>query len=456
MEFLNRKKELDKLEQTFEQGGFLPIYGRRRVGKTTLIQQFIKNKDSVYYLAAQEPVNQQVKEFKNLMADHINDEFLRNSDISNWKSLFTYLKQNMDAERKSCIVIDEVTFIIRKNDSFPSYLQKFWDNFLKDSNTSLVLSGSLIGLMKESILSQSSPVYGRRTGQINLKPLSIEHLAKLFDTSKQSIKLYSILGGIPKYYEEVDYNKEFPEVINQMLDPESFFFEEGIFLLSQEFKELGNYNAILQSISKGNHRATKIANDIGMETRQIYTYLDKIYEIGLIEEKRPITEKNTKSRNKRYYLEDNFTRFWYKIIFPERSRIQSEEVKYKNIKKQLKHLISQSFKEISRETIRKTGNYQKVGRWWCKEDEIDIVALNEEKEEILFGECKWTETKVGTELLTKLEEKSQKVRWQNQKTRTEKYSLFSKNGFTEKMREKTEERKDITLYNLEKIRKTLQ
>lgn len=451
MEFLNRKSELETLNSAYQDGGFVPIYGRRRVGKTRLIQEFMEDKNSVYYLAAQEPSTQQVKEFKELMADHLDDSYLKESSISGWKQLFSYLKQNIDPNKQQTIIIDEVTYIIRRNDSFPSYLQKFWDGFLKDSNTSLVLSGSLIGLMKESILNRSSPVYGRRTAQIKLKPLNINDLNHLFSDFEKTVKVYSLLDGIPKYYEELDLDKSFEEVVNQMLDPDSFFYEEGLFLLTQEFKQLGNYNAILRSISKGIHKAPKIANDIGMETRQIYNYLDKLYEIGLIGKEKPVTDQGSNSRGQRYYIEDNFTRFWFKTIFPERSRIQSKNIEFEDVQNKVKHLTSQVFEQVCRQKIRAEGDYRKVGRWWYKQHEIDLIGINQREEKILFGESKWTNEQVGLKLLKDLEEKSEKVRWKNKKSRKEKYALFSKNGFKKELREESKKRENLELYNLEKL-----
>ncbi|MFB6209191.1 MAG: ATP-binding protein [Candidatus Nanohaloarchaea archaeon] len=450
MEFLNREAELETLNSIYEKGGFLPIYGRRRIGKTRLIQEFFSDKKGVYYLAAQEPEGQQVEEFKNLMAEHLEDDFLEESDISDWKQLFNYLEQNMDTENKRSIIIDEVTYIIKRSESFPSYLQKFWDGFLKDSDTSLILSGSLIGLMKESILNRSSPVYGRRSAQINLRPLEINHLQHLFDGFEKTIKVYSVLGGVPKYYEEANYSYDFSEMINEMLEPDSFFFEEGFFLLSQEFKELGQYNAILRSISQGQHEAPEIANDIGMDNRQIYNYLDKLYEIGLVERQKPVTKEGS-GRGQRYYVKDHFTRFWFKTIFPERSRIQSRKTGFRHVKKKVKHLTGQTFEELSREATAKQGEYQKTGRWWYREDEIDVVALNEESERILFGEAKWTNQKVGMKMLTDLEEKSQKVRWHDQESRNEEYALFSKNGFRDDLKREAEQREDLALYNLDEI-----
>ncbi len=429
MEFINRGSELDFLEKQYKKptASLIPIYGRRRVGKSRLITEFVKDKEHVYHLAAQESKQEQVKNFKNTIAKKLEDEYLQRAKISDWKDLFAYLKNNPPKE-KLIIAIDEVTFIIKRNKAFPSYLQKFWDTYLKETDTTLILCGSLVGMMKESILNYSSPLYGRRSGQIHLKQLKPMHLNERINNLEKTIRFYSIFGGIPKYYEVIDLDKTFQEVVDYTLQPENLFFEEGTFLLGQEFKELGNYNSILKSISRGNTELSNIANDIGMKSRPLSNYLDKLFTLGFVKREKPVTNTQKRYRGYRYYLNDNFMDYWFKFIFPNRNYIEERTFEYKDIEEKLELFISKKFEDICRDTLYK--KYNKVGRWWYKNSEIDIVALNENTDEIMFGECKWSDNVNAKALYRDLKTKKGEVRWNNE-DRKEKYALFARSFKTD-------------------------
>lgn len=450
MRFLNRNEELKFLEKEWERdrGSFIPIYGRRRIGKTRLIQEFLKNKEHVYHLASQESKGEQVNSFKGSLAQSLEDEFLEQTEMRDWKDIFSYMKKNLNKEKKFVIAIDEVTYIIKRNGSFPSYLQDLWDNFLKDTNTMLLLCGSLVGLMNESILAHSSPLYGRRSGQVHLKPLESHTLNEVIDKEEKTVQLYSVFGGIPKYYEMIDYKKDFHQIIDSVLTPECLFFEEATFLLGQEFKELGNYNSIMKSISKGNTELSDIASEIGMDTRKLSNYLDKLYELGFVMKERPITVTKKRYRGYHYRLKDNFLDFWFKFIFPNRSQIEERSFGHSEIRSKLKKFISLKFEDICRKEVAK--DYRKIGRWWYGENEIDIVGLDEEHRKIAFGECKWSKNTVDKSVLKELKRKGEKVRW-HKDDREEKYYLFSKSGFTREL-EDLKEKEDLILYDLSFMR----
>lgn len=446
VEFLNRENEIAALEGAYRDGGFVPIYGRRRVGKTRLIEEFMEGKAGVYYLAAQEPTREQVTEFKALLAEELGDDYLWDAEMTSWKELFSYLSGNADLG-KMVLAIDEATYVIRKDASFPSQLQKFWDGYLKDTDTCLLLSGSMVGLLRDTVLSHSSPLYGRRTGQIHLRPLRFGDILPLMSDVEKTVKLYSVFGGIPKYYEEIDIEDSFTEIIDHALRPESFFYEEGTFLLTQEFKELGNYNSILKALSRGRRETGEIADSLGDDSRKVASYLDTLHEVGLIRKEKPVTSTKKRFRGHRYAIEDNFLDFWFTFVFRNRSRIQRHRLSYTDIDRELNRHIARKFEEVCRERVEESGDYGLVGRWWYGEDEIDIVALDEAGGEILLGEAKWTAEPVGTDLLRRLEEKAGRVRWGDE-DRNEVYALFSKGDFTETLVDEAERRDDLKLYGL--------
>lgn len=410
------------------------------MGKSRLIVEFLKDKDHVYHLANQESANEQVNSFKESLSQVLDDEFLRDDYFGDWKQLFKYLIKNMPRDRKIALAIDEVTYIIKRNHSFPSYLQNFWDTFLKDTEVMLILCGSLIGLMKESILDYSSPLYGRRSGQIHLKPLKASELGVFIEDKEKLVRLYSMMGGVPRYYELIDMEDDLTHIVDKILSPESAFFEEGIFLMGQEFKELGNYNSILKSMSRGNTELSDIANDIGMESRKLSNYMDNLYAVGLIKKEKPVTNTQKRYRGYRYHIKDNFMDFWYKFVFPNRGQIEERTLCYRDIKDELDHFTAKKFEDICKQEMAK--EYEKVGTWWRDGEEIDLVGLDERGRTIGFAECKWTNKPVGKAVYVSLKKKSRSVRWHEDRTET--FHIFSRSGFTNELKNI----EDVVLYDL--------
>ncbi|MFW6375713.1 MAG: DUF234 domain-containing protein, partial [Thermoplasmatota archaeon] len=219
------------------------------------------------------------------------------------------------------------------------------------------------------------------------------------------------------------------------------------FLMREEFREPMNYYTILKSISQGNTKFSEIQNDTGISKNNLTSYLSVLRNLHLIKRRTPITKKN--SNKGRYYLEDNFFKFWFKFIFPNKSQLETNnKVLLKNIYDSLDHYVSYIFEDICRELITILHPGFEFGRWWFREHEIDIVGLNEEENNIILSECKWTKNRIGFTLLNDLKEKADKVRWNNE-DRKENYILFSKSGFTKDLKKYEGENNDVTLYSLE-------
>ena len=202
MNFIGRIDELETLEREYNRdSGFVIIYGRRRVGKTTLIREFIKNKNALYYLATEEIESQSINHFKSTILKFTRLQYLENAKFSNWYDLFDIIV-NYKKDEKKVIVIDEFSYLVKVNPAIPSIFQKIWDEKLKDNNIMLILCGSFISMMKKYTLNYDSPLYGRRTAQIRLMPLSFMDIYSISnDTFTSTIEKFSITGGVPKYYE---------------------------------------------------------------------------------------------------------------------------------------------------------------------------------------------------------------------------------------------------------------
>lgn len=462
--FINRTSELEFLNKEYKQNrsSFIVIYGRRRIGKTALIRNFIKDKPSMYFLASEEMEMQNINNLKELAADFTGNVLLKKGFDFTWEDIFTVVK-DYKKEIKKVIVIDEFQYLGKINKAFPSVFQRIWDTILKDENIMVILCGSLINMMESQTLSYSSPLYGRRTGQIKMKQISFNHYKEFFDEKgkEELIEYFSVTGGVPKYIELFKEERNIFEAIkSNIINKQSFLYEEPIFLLEQEVGDIGTYFSIIKTIAAGNHKLGKIASVLGVSQTNLTRYLKTLMDLDLIERTIPITESNPeKSKKGLYYIKDNFIQFWFKFIYPYRSYIEIEDIDF--VMKKIEHNfidnhVSFVFEEICKEEVWNLSKENKlpfrvlkVGKWWDSSNEIDIVGINDDTKDILIGECKYLNTKVDTDIFYKLIEKGRLIDW-NKESRKEQYILFSKSGFSDELIEMSRNRKDVLLISLNK------
>lgn len=443
--FIDREEELEFLKSQ-KPPSLVVLYGRRRVGKTALVEKFCHDRDHIYYTASESNKKEQLEEVYELVYQELKDELIR--DLSHrWATLLRYLK-----DKELIFVLDEFPYIVKADESLPSKIQRLWDKELKDSNLFLILTGSSVSMMEDKVLSPKSPLYGRRTGQWKVEPFSFRYAKEFFSnySFEDKIRAYSVLGGIPYFLEQFDPEEEVKENIkDNILSKGSVLHNEVEFLMREEFREPMNYYTILKSISQGNTKFSDIQNDTGIDKNNLTSYLSVLRNLQLIRRRSPITQG--KAKRGRYYLEDNFFRFWFNFIFPKKSQLETKKaVLLENICGSLDRYVGFVFEDVCRELVNLEYPEFEVGRWWHKEDEIDITGLNEEDDRILLGECKWSKNKVGPGLLSDLKEKAKHVRWK-EGDRDEEYLLFSRSGFTEKIKEISDG--SLCLYSLDDIKR---
>ena len=329
MRFIGRKNELHTLNTEYNRNSsFVVIYGRRRVGKTTLIKEFLKNKTAFYYLATEELESQSMKRLANVIARTTKNTLLQKIEFTDWLDLFQLIA-DYKPEEKKVLVIDEFPYLVRTNSAFPSILQNAWDEFLKDSNVMLILSGSLIGMMQKHVLSYDSPLYGRRTAQMRLTPLPF---TSIYETQnlpfEQAVEQFALTGGVPKYLEFFEDGRPLEEQLKDaVFSKNGFLYEEPNFLLKSEFLTAVNYFSIIKTIADGNHKLGKIASALGQESSSLTPYLSTLSDLGFIEKRTPITEKNPeKSRKGLYFIADNFLRFWFCYVYPYKGELELDNM----------------------------------------------------------------------------------------------------------------------------------
>lgn len=468
MKFINRKAELKALEGKWQEDKpqLFIVYGKRRVGKTELIKQFIKNKPAIYFLADRRTTSEQLKELGRIVGEYFKDDILIKNGFSDWLEVFSYLKNK--TTDKFILAIDEYPYLVESDGATSSLFQKGWDEYLKDSRIFIILSGSSIAMMESEALIHKSPLYGRRTGQSLIKPLKFKESWEFFPEKNfdDFLSIYTITGGMPAYLMQFDANLPLEKNIElKIFDKTSFLHNEVEFTLKDELREPKNYLSILKAIAWGKRKFGEISNYTGMQKNVLNKYFSTLANLQLADKEYPSTEdKPDKSRKSLYRIADNFFIFWFQYIFQYRSYLEIENYdfvfkkmfgelnKNNSLNSSFKILEALAYEKVCQEILsgfeKNIFSFEHIGRWWENEKEIDIVGINNETKEIIFGECKWSEKPIGTNIYEDLLKKAADVQW-NRGKRKEYFILFSKSGFTEGMTEQAKRDKVFLVHKNE-------
>ncbi len=439
--FIDREAELSFLERKFHEDKLqlIVIYGRRRVGKTELIKQFCKDKEHIYFLADKRGTIHNAERFANISAEHYRDTVPR---AENFDDVFDYILKRAKRKR-TVITIDEFSYLVERDKAIPSVFQLICDEKLKQ-NIMLILCGSSISMMVEGVLSHTSPLYGRRTGQWKMCPVEFRYMNSFFPgtTVDMQAEIYAVLGGIPLYLLEFDGSKDLIENIEtKILTKGEILYEEVEILLREELREHFLYLSIFEAIARGNSRLVEIANYSKIRSNDMPKYLNTLIRLGLVEKEHPVTERE-KTKKTIYGIKDNFFSFYFNFVYPNVSYVESGDVKKVTdlITNNFPDFMGKCFEGICKEFLlgsrdKLPFSFQKIGRQWGKfrgekgrnTYEIDIVALNNDTKETAFFECKWKDLSRGETLkiIEELKKKAGYVRWNNDE-RKEYYGVIAK------------------------------
>ena len=455
LNFINREEELKFLDEKYRDKArqLVVLYGRRRVGKSELIMHSSKEKPHIYLLSDKRGTESNALRFSSKCAEYFGDP---SPNFKEFDDLFRYIAKRAEGKRL-IIAIDEFSYLVEKDPAIPSVFQLCWDEVLKNTKIMLILCGSSISMMLKGALSYESPLYGRRTGQWKVSPLKFRHVIKFFPKKslEEIIGFYSLAGGIPEYLNKMDPVLDLRQnILTKVLSKGEFLFQEVDFLLQEELRDPSTYKSILAAMA-ASAKVTDIANKAGIPASDMPKYLNVLQKIELVEKRLPVTEFRSKKSS--YRIKDNFFRFWFKFAFPYLSELEEgrgEEILKKQEAKLTRH-ISDVFEDVCLEALmlKEGSNYNKYGKWWGsyreegerKVQEIDIVALNEKTEEVLFAECKYEKSVNASDVLDSLKKKAGLVEW---KRKSERFVIFAK-SFSKRSEEKGV--KLIDLKELEKI-----
>jgi len=436
LKFVNREEELNAIKSL--QIAAI-IYGRRRIGKTSLIKEFIKDKKAFYFLCQKNKIEAEFERFLN----KFNKTFSRYVEAKNFEEFFENIKKEA-----IIIVLDEFSYWIEKNPESCSLFQYIIDEILKEGNAKIIFCGSLISTM-ESLLSYKNPLYGRIKLKIKVEQLKFKFLKEFLPnySVEDLIKVYSCVGGIPAYLQEFDKNLSVYENLNMLFfNKFGFLYEDAERLLKDELREPEIYFRIIESIASGETTLGKISSRAFVDITNLPKYLRTLKKMRIIKE-----EKSILGKSRIIKIADNYFNFWIRFVHPFREEIELGIFSFP--KEKFNTYLGEVFEEVCKEFLIETRffPFTKIGKWWHKDKEIDIVALNEKTKEVLFAECKWKDRVNASKIAKELAEKAEQVQWHNRE-RKESFAIFAK-SFSKKI-EKFEGRK-VYCFDLGKIEKII-
>ena len=459
--FIGRENELKKLNELYIKSGFqFPvIYGRRRVGKTALINEFIKDKEAIFFTGIESNARQNLENFSRSIFLYT-DKALENNVFPSFQSALEYVFK-LAEKKRIVLVIDEYPYVAKASKSLSSTIQSLIDKNKEISELFLILCGSSMSFMENHVLAYRAPLYGRRTAQFKILPFDFFESRSYFKkfSNIDMAAVYGIVGGTPQYLLQMNDELSLEENIKRnFLDPSSPLFEEPNNLLKQEVREPAIYNAIISAIATGCSKLSAISSKVGEETSACAAYLKNLISLGIIKKETPFAESST--RKTIYKIDDNLFKFWYRFIPDNIASVNRGLVDdvYKKILPKISDYMGAVFENICIQylwKLRKQGNtgieFTDLGRWWGNDSrnkceiEIDIMGTDG-ADSALFCECKWTNEKVDVGVLNTLIERSQLFHYKNAQ-----YYLFAKTGFTDGCVKKAEKTGNVTLVTYDEI-----
>lgn len=460
--FIGRQNELNKLESMYQRNDFqfVVLYGRRRVGKTTLLTKFCENKKAIYFMATEGTAKENLEYLSNAIWDTMMPGMTMPA-FEDFGKLLDYV--DSISQERIILAIDEYPYLAESYPAFSSLLQAHIDHKWKNSKLMFVLCGSSMSFMENQVLGYKSPLYGRRTAQFKIRPFTFFEFQKYKApyTLEEMAVLYGITGGIPEYLSRINPNMSLDENIVQLyFDPSGRMFEEPSNLMKQELRNPNIYHSVISSIASGYSRLNDIARKVGEENSACANQLNSLISLGLVKKEFPAMESEN-SRKTIYRLEDSAFRFWYQFVGPNTSNIirnRGESVYQRLVKSQINHFMGEVFEEICLQYLYepKVADtapffYGNIGRWWGnnpklkRQEEIDLVAGD--KDNVLLGECKWNNEDISISVLNDLIEQGSLFSQKNKF-----FYLFSKRGFSKAVSEKSQELKNVVLISLKDMK----
>ena len=460
--FYCREEELRTMNNRYKKGHFecVVIYGRRRVGKTALINEFCKGKPTVYFSALNASSQENLEALSKAIYTCQNSDSTSAPTYRSYEDALEAIT-GMAMEKRLVFVIDEYPYLAKAEKSISSRLQHIIDYSWQDSRIYLILCGSSMSFMEYQVLGYESPLYGRRTAQFKIQALTYREITEFHPELKAADQalLYGVTGGIPHYINKLDVESNLDEaLLDNLFSTSSYLFEEPENLLKQELREQAIYNSVISAIAAGASHSNEISTKVGLESGVCAKYLKVLLDLGILKKETPITEKPGKKTI--YAIDDNFFRFWYRFVPRNMSVISAVRMRLiyeQAVKRFYPDYMGLVFEKMCQEYLLRYAKdlpilLSNVGQWWGtdsktrREVQIDIVGAPVDGNEYLIGSCKYRNEKIGIEELELLRRYAAVFR-QNGIFH---YYIFSKGGFTQALLE-AEMQGEVTLLTLEDL-----
>jgi AAA+ ATPase superfamily predicted ATPase len=455
-DFVNRTEELARLRELYasDDAELAVIFGRRRLGKTELVKESLKEcDDSIVYQAKQKTSALQLQQFIDTAAESY-PGVARIREV--WDEILGYL-----AEQDAIVVLDEFPYLVEQDESLPSVIQALFDHELDDSAATFVLVGSSISMMEDAALLGNSPLYGRSSLKLDVRQLPFDAAMDFFAdayTPDEQILAWGVFGGVPYYLEEVSPDATLAENIQRaILSRHGTLHEEPDYVLRMELTEPTRYFSILEAIAGGNTSRNEIAGTTGIDYNQLSKYLNRLSRLRLVDQHVPITEQKARSKRSRYRIRDPFFRFWFHFVYGTGEQYDDlgDDAYDALIEPELADFVSHSFEDLCCTALRRLYPEQTItntGQWWYGEHEIDVVGLTA-GETLITGECKFQQSPLGYDALSALQDHTDELRWspQNGNERVVEYALFSRSGFKPSVKEAASQRDDLRLFTVNDV-----
>lgn len=462
--FYCRDEELSKLNKRYNNGQFecVVIYGRRRVGKTALINEFCKGKPAILFSALNSTAMENLEALSKAIYQYKNPDSTGESApiYRDYDAALQEISKLAEKERL-IFVIDEYPYLAKAEKSISSRLQHIIDHIWQQGKLFLILCGSSMSFMEYQVLGYESPLYGRRTAQFKIQALNYKEIVAFNPklTAEQQSLIYGITGGIPHYINKLNVTDSIDSaLLENLFDSSSYLFEEPENLLKQELREPAVYNSIITAIAGGASRANEIATKVGIESAKCAKYISVLLDLGIVKKETPITEKDGKKTI--YSIGDNFFRFWYRFVPRNMTAIQTGRITQlydKAVKQYFPDYMGLVFEQMCREYLLYYAKNLPIeisdaAQWWGtdskskKEIQIDIVGTPAEGKEYIIGSCKYRNEKIGVDELELIRQYASVFG----KGSRYHYFIFSKGGFTDGLKQLGEQG-EVTLLTLEDI-----
>lgn len=471
--FIGRSNELQFLNDAYnsDKAEFIVLYGRRRVGKTELLNEFCKDKNAIFYTCREYTDIKQLQSFTDKIHSYHIPTFEYVTQFNSWEQVFSSVLY-IETDKKKLLIIDEFPYACKANSSIPSVLQVLWDEKLRYENVMIILCGSAMSFIEKELLSEKNPLYGRTTGIYKVDPLPFNDAFKFFPNYSDEDKLlaYAILGGVPHYLSQFNPNISLEDNIKRnILRKGCPLYNEVEFLIKQELRETSVYNTIVEAIAVGNNSFSDIMNKTQLEKSKLSVYLKNLIEISIVEKEIPAlsTDKERNNTSKgNYILTDNFFRFWYAFAYRNLTDLENGDIDgvwEECIRDNLHFFASTPFEKVCLNYLYILNKNKQLpfrihnaSRYWGKTIqtidgrkqavnlEIDILAPDAKKKNYIFGECKFTNEAFDMQQLKKLQDKV----FVDEKAY---FYLFSLSGFTDAVKEYATAHNNVVLIQAKDI-----